>query len=72
MDIDNRYRKRNLAQKLIATEGWTNDESEDTESREVFADSVADTRQPYQIRAVYSVHYERDRLARIRRQQNGR
>ena len=53
MELDEQYRKRNIAQMLIETSGWTTDAPEYVESRVVFSEKVLDSKQVEAIRAVY-------------------
>ena len=53
MELDERYRKRNLALMLIETGGWTADVPEHVESRVVFSEKVLDSTQVEARHSVY-------------------
>jgi hypothetical protein len=51
--LDERYKKRNIALMIIETQGFTVDEPDDVSSRSVFSGAYLDQEQSERIHAVY-------------------
>jgi hypothetical protein len=55
MELDQKYKKRHLAQMIVETGGWTIDVPESIGSRMIFSDDVLDKTMVESFRATYPV-----------------